>query len=80
MSEQDKNYPEMQQMIKNFAHFAKDVAQNPKFVSIETFAERMNICRACDYFDPVSIRCKRCGCMLRGKAKFKAGKCPIKKW
>ena len=80
MSEQDKNYPEMQQMLKNFAGFAKDVATNPKFVSLEQFSERMNICRACEYFDADKVRCKKCGCMLRGKAKFKAGKCPIKKW
>ena len=80
MSEQDKNYPQMQEMIKNFAKFSKDVAMNPNWVSLEEYSQRMNTCRACDYFDAQQVRCRKCGCMLRGKAKFKAGKCPLKKW
>lgn len=80
MSDKDKNYPEMQQMIKNFAKFAGDVAANPKWVTMEDYAIRMSICRACTYFDEKAIRCKKCGCMLRGKAKFKAARCPIRKW
>ena len=75
-----KEYPSIAQQAKNMAQSAKDVAKDPRWVDNEEYERRMTICRACPLYDKVQNRCRKCGCMLKGKARFKAGKCPIQKW
>jgi hypothetical protein len=75
-----KNYPSIAQQAKNLAQTAADVARDPRWVDDEEYERRMNICRACNLFDHEQVRCRKCGCRLKGKARFKAGKCPIQKW
>ena len=75
-----KEYPSIAQQAKNMAQSAKDVAKDPRWVDNEEFERRMTLCRACPLYDKEQNRCRKCGCMLKGKARFKAGKCPIQKW
>ena len=73
-------YPSLLQQGKNLAQTAGQIARNPKPASNELYEQRMKICRACAFFDEEQVRCRKCGCKLKGKARFEAAKCPIQKW
>ena len=75
-----KNYPSLGEQAKNLAETAAAVARDPRWVDDAEYERRMKICRACNLFDAQQVRCRKCGCKLRGKARFKAGSCPIQKW
>ncbi len=52
-------------------------------VSTEVKAERLAICAACDEYikdDPISPKCRLCGCYMEAKAILGSSECPIKKW
>ena len=74
------SYPSLAEQAKNFVQTAKEVVRDPRWVDEEEYERRMGICRACHLFDHKQVRCKKCGCKLKGKARFKAGHCPIQKW
>jgi hypothetical protein len=40
----------------------------------------MEVCVGCEKFDQKQKRCYLCGCFMENKMKFKAAKCPAKKW
>lgn len=42
--------------------------------------QRLQVCRACQWYDSLWIRCRHCGCFLKAKVKLKNQKCPIGKW
>ena len=42
--------------------------------------ERMDICRRCEFFNPLILQCKKCGCILPAKVRFRGQDCPIGKW
>jgi hypothetical protein len=42
--------------------------------------ERFSICLSCPYLEPVSNRCKKCGCFMGVKTWMMNQKCPIDKW
>ncbi len=46
------------------------------------FAERLNICSQCEYFDAENLDCKNCGCNIADKATELAEECPLSppKW
>jgi len=73
-------YPSLKQQAKNLVKTASDIARDPRWVDDEEYNRRMKICHACNLFDKEQVRCKKCGCKLKGKARFKAGSCPIQKW
>ena len=75
-----KEYPSLAKQAQNLAQSARDVAKDPRWVDNEEYERRMTLCRACPLYDKEQNRCRKCGCMLKGKARFKAGKCPIQKW
>ncbi len=75
-----KEYPSIAQQAKNLAQTARDVARDSRWVDDVEYERRMTLCRACPLYDKQQNRCRKCGCMLKGKARFKAGKCPIQKW
>ena len=77
---EDVKYPSLAQQARKLGNFAKDVARDPRWVDDTEYERRMKICRACNLYDHEQNRCKKCGCKLKGKARFKAGKCPIQKW
>ena len=41
---------------------------------------RRTICKACEYLDPESERCTKCGCFVSLKAWLATESCPIGKW
>ena len=41
---------------------------------------RINICKQCEYFFPVTSTCTKCGCFMIVKTWLKTSKCPIDKW
>jgi len=73
-------YPSLGQQAKNLAQTAGQIARNPKVASEDLYETRMKICRACSFFDSQQVRCRKCGCKLKGKARFEGAKCPIQKW
>ena len=46
----------------------------------ELYQKRINICKQCEHFDAPMCRCKKCGCLMKFKARVPAMKCPIDKW
>lgn len=75
-------YPSITEQAKNLVNFAAQVATNsgPLFVTDEVKAQRLTICKSCDYYDASQVRCKSCGCFLLTKASFALDSCPLHKW
>jgi hypothetical protein len=73
-------YPSLAQQAKNLAGTAKQIMKNPKVATEDLYEKRMKICRECAFFDHEQVRCRKCGCKLKGKARFEGAKCPISKW
>jgi len=42
------------------------------------YADRLSVCKACDYLE--SGTCLACGCYVELRAAVKKNKCPYKKW
>ena len=76
----EKRYPSLAKQARNLAQTAGQIARNPKVANDDLYEQRMKICRACAFFDAEQVRCRKCGCKLKGKARFEAAKCPIQKW
>jgi len=76
----EKQYPSLAKQAKNLVQTAGQIARNPKVASDDLYEQRMKICRACTFFDQEQVRCRKCGCRLKGKARFEGAKCPIQKW
>jgi hypothetical protein len=41
---------------------------------------RLEICKGCEYFSKLSLRCKKCGCFMKLKTQLEKAYCPIGKW
>ena len=90
MDNQKEEFPSIKEQGKNLAKFTfevvKDsvlnigVTEGEVFASDELKKERMDICKKCEYYSMRQERCKKCGCWLVHKIKFKVSECPIKKW
>ena len=46
--------------------------------SDETYRERLDVCKNCDYLNEGT--CGACGCYVELRAAARTGKCPYKKW
>ena len=43
--------------------------------------ERRNICESCEHRKKMGVfLCSKCGCIIEGKIRLAASKCPIGKW
>ena len=42
--------------------------------------KRISICESCEFYIKSTTNCKKCGCFMKIKTKFKAMSCPIQKW
>jgi hypothetical protein len=78
-------YPDFWEQMKGFAEFTgKQIKQastgNSIFIDEETKNKRMELCNSCDFFDSQYKRCRKCGCFMEHKIKFKDVQCPIKLW
>jgi hypothetical protein len=83
----EKEYPSIPQQAKNLSKTAFDIVSgifrgdHEIMVSEETKAKREEICKGCEYYDPVDGgRCKECGCFLQNKYPWTLAKCNIGKW
>ena len=41
---------------------------------------RLAICRECEFFNALTVGCKKCGCFMRMKTKLHNATCPVGKW
>jgi hypothetical protein len=83
----DKEYPSLFQQAKNLSKFSWEmmqyIMQNEQkvmFVSDEVFRSRLEVCKGCDKFDDLQMRCTECGCFLNQKARMVLDGCPLNKW
>jgi len=90
MSEKE-NYPSLVEQGKNLAkfsyrlikHIQKVTSSEEKeslLVSDEIYNQRIEVCKTCSKYDEEQHRCKECGCLLAGKARFIFEECPLQKW
>ena len=49
-------------------------------VAYSTFESRLAICKTCDHFNELKIKCNECGCPLLEKANEMLDECPLDKW
>jgi len=80
-----KDYPPHMQRISNVYNTAKDIVMDISvghsiFVPEEIKNQRYDMCKQCEWFYSVSNMCKKCGCLLSAKTKFRSSFCPIHKW
>ena len=81
----EKQYPSLPEQGKNLAKFSFDLIKNALqtgalIVSAEVQAQRLEICKVCEWYDAEQTRCKHCGCYLPAKVSFALDSCPVKKW
>jgi hypothetical protein len=50
------------------------------YIPIKDVSERMDICRQCEFYNPMLSRCRICGCIMKLKVKLPGTKCPLNKW
>ena len=78
---QEVKLPSMWQQAKNLTKaVVKHVATGAKEVSPEVYEERISTCKGCEYFIESQNRCKKCGCHLLTKCRWKTSACPIGLW
>ena len=46
----------------------------------ELAAQRLEICKGCEFFRKGNQTCKKCGCFMKLKTTLEKAKCPIDKW
>lgn len=77
--------PSFTDMAKGFLGSAKDVISGAVhgenvLVTEDVYVNRMNICKACEFFRHVDSRCSKCGCFMEAKTRFVKTTCPVEKW
>lgn len=83
-----QEYPSLIQQGKNLAKFSWDLIkylqQEKNFMSLfvddDVYERRIDLCKACDKYDPEEHRCRECGCFLEQKARIILDSCPLSKW
>lgn len=69
----DRNY--------TFLSAMRDIATGrAEFASEPVFLKRLDTCTKCPDFAKLSKQCKKCGCFVYAKAKFKPSNCPNGFW
>lgn len=53
---------------------------NTAYLSDEDTETRYNICLSCPELIKLTKQCKKCGCFMKSKTRFKEATCPIGKW
>ena len=49
-------------------------------VAYSTFESRLTVCKSCEHFNELKIKCDECGCPLLEKANEMLDECPLDKW
>ena len=81
----ENQYPSLPEQGKNLAKFSFDLIKNALqtgalIVSAEVQAQRLEICKSCEWYDDTQTKCKHCGCYLPAKVSFALDSCPVQKW
>jgi hypothetical protein len=81
----ESSYPPLATQAGNLARavgraVANAVTGQPVIVSAEEQARRLAICTSCPEYDPIQVRCRRCGCRSSIKARIASESCPLNKW
>ena len=53
---------------------------NKFFTSDEVYKDRLEICKACNYYFKPTGQCKKCLCFMKIKARLAPMACPVKYW
>ena len=53
---------------------------NRFFTSDEVYKDRLEICKACNYYFKPTGQCKKCLCFMKIKARLAPMACPVKYW
>jgi len=73
--------PSLIQKAQNFAtSVVNHISNGMVKVSDPIKKERMEICRACPFFNASNTTCNKCGCFLEVKTGWASEKCPEGKW
>jgi len=56
------------------------VNPNTKWVSDKDAESRLLTCRQCPEYIKITTQCKKCGCVMKAKARMADAECPIQKW
>ena len=56
------------------------VKKNIEYSDEKISEERYQTCLSCDHLIKLTHQCKKCGCFMKTKTKFKDARCPIQKW
>lgn len=73
--------PSLLQKAASFARATiRHVADGAKCVSEDEQARRMSICRGCEHFDAERVKCRKCGCGLSLKTRWRTSTCPLNLW
>jgi Family of unknown function (DUF6171) len=76
-----REYPPVTQQVGNAVKAGlRYVFSGGAKVTDEVYAERLDICHACEWFDAKQNRCKKCGCVANWKARLATEHCPVQKW
>lgn len=81
----DKHKMDMVESVKSIFSTAKGAYNNvlkgkSNKVGDDIVEERMEICKACPYFNKKRNQCGKCSCFLKFKTRLESSKCPINKW
>lgn len=75
------SYPSLAQQAWNASKAATGfVASGFKVADKAEQERRLAICHACEFYDAVRSRCRKCGCKVSLKARIETSHCPISKW
>lgn len=54
--------------------------KNARKVTLEITEKRLSICAVCPEYVRLTAQCKKCGCLMKAKAKSPDASCPLGKW
>jgi hypothetical protein len=75
------SYPPLATQAGNaIGSMARFVASGFAVATAEEQARRLAICHLCPEYDAIRVRCRKCGCRVRLKARIASDRCPLSKW
>lgn len=42
--------------------------------------KRIETCKLCEFYNPISRRCRKCGCFMQIKTRLRLANCPMGFW
>lgn len=65
----------------NLLHVIKDeITGQAEYVDEQTKQDRIDKCNVCNNLVSLTRQCKKCGCFIDVKARYKKAFCPIGQW